>query len=138
MENTNKATYCDTSSGVICAPGQQYYGRGPIQLTWNYHYKAAGDALGFDGINNPGIVASNAVISFKTAIWFWMTQSSPTCHSAMVNGYGFGATINAINGRFECGTNSSNPPVQQQQQRIQLYRSYCSTLGVNPGPNLNC
>ena len=136
MEETNKATYCDTSLGVPCAPGQQYYSRGPIQLTWNYNYKVVGDAIGFDGINNPGIVASNAVISFKTAIWFWMTRSSPTCHNAMVNGNGFGATIRAINGGLECGSNPSNPA--GQQHRIQLYNSYCSTLGVSPGPNLTC
>ena len=49
MEEVIKGTYCDTSSCVPCAPGQQYYGRGPIQLSWNYNYKAAGDAIGFDG-----------------------------------------------------------------------------------------
>ena len=136
MEEINKSTYCDTSSGVSCASGQQYYGRGPIQLSWNYNYKAAGDAIGFDGINNPGIVASDPTISFKTAVWFWMTSSSPTCHNAMVNGNGFGATINAINGGLECGSNPSN--LAGQQHRIQLYQSYCGTLGVDPGSNLSC
>ena len=136
VEEINKSTYCDTSSGVSCASGQQYYGRGPIQLSWNYNYKAAGDAIGFDGINNPGIVASDPTISFKTAVWFWMTSSSPTCHNAMVNGNGFGATINAINGGLECGSNPSN--LAGQQDRIQLYQSFCGTLGVDPGSNLTC
>ena len=136
VEEINKSTYCDTSSGVSCASGQQYYGRGPLQLSWNYNYKAAGDAIGFDGINNPGIVASDPTISFETAVWFWMTSSSPTCHNAMVNGNGFGATINAINGGLECGSNPSN--LAGQQDRIQLYQSFCGTLGVDPGSNLTC
>ena len=136
VEEINKATYCDTTFGIPCASGQQYYGRGPIQLSWNYNYKAAGDAIGFDGINNPGIVASDPSISFKTAVWAWMTGGSPTCHSAMVNGIGFGATIQAINGGLECGSNPSNPAAQQN--RIQLYQSFCGTLGVDPGSNLSC
>jgi chitinase len=70
VEEIDKDTYCDTSTGVACADGQQYYGRGPLQLTWNYNYQPAGVAIGFDGINNPGIVASDPVTSFKTAVWF--------------------------------------------------------------------
>ena len=136
VEEVIKDTYCDTSSGVPCASGQQYYGRGPIQLSWNYNYKAAGDAIGFDGINNPGIVASDPAISFKTAVWAWMNGGSPTCHNAMVNGIGFGATIQAINGGLECGSNPSNPT--GQQSRIAFYKSFCSTLGVDPGSNLSC
>ena len=138
MEETNKATYCDTSSGVPCAPGQQYYGRGPIQLTWNYNYKVAGDAIGFDGINNPGIVASDPAISFKTADWFWMTQGSPTSHETMVNGTGFAATIKAIDGGLECGSNPSNPAARES--RIDLYISHCFALGmgIQAPVNLSC
>lgn len=126
-----KDTYCD-SALAPCAAGQQYYGRGPIQLSWNYNYQAAGKALGFDGINNPDIVASNATLSFETAVWYWMTH---TCHDAMVNGKGFGATINAINGGLECGPEANQA---QQQNRINLYKSFCSIFGVDPGGNLTC
>jgi chitinase len=136
VEEIDKATYCNTSSGVPCVAGKQYYGRGPIQLSWNYNYKAAGDAIGFDGINNPEIVATNPTTSFKTAVWAWMTGGSPTCHSAMVNGPGFGATIQAINGGLECGSNPSNP--SGRQSCIDFYKSFCTTLGVDPGSNLSC
>ncbi|KAH9326680.1 hypothetical protein KI387_006858, partial [Taxus chinensis] len=73
--------YCN-SQQAPCASGKQYYGRGPIQLSWNYNYIAAGKAIGFDGLNDPDIVARDNTISFKTAIWFWMTAQSPkpSCH----------------------------------------------------------
>jgi predicted chitinase len=110
-----------------CPPGNHYYGRGPLQLTWNYNYKAAGDYIGFDGINHPAIVAHDATISFKTAIWFWMTQPSAgeSCHDAMVNGEGFGATTRNINGDIECGNDLQN-------DRIKLYHAYCTDLGIAP------
>lgn len=33
-----------------------YYGRGYVQLTWDYNYKKVGDKYGIDAINNPDIV----------------------------------------------------------------------------------
>ncbi|MCO5554569.1 hypothetical protein L7F22_008099 [Adiantum nelumboides] len=135
VEEIDKSTYCEVSAQWSCNADKQYYGRGPLQLTYNYNYGAAGQALGFDGINNPDIVAQDPKISFETALWFWMTQRSPTCHDAMVNGQGFGATINAINGGIECGSGANQA---QQQARINLYTSFCSLLGVDPGDNLTC
>jgi hypothetical protein len=51
----------------------------------SYNYIQAGAALGFDGLNNPELVASDPVLSFKTAIWFWMTPQAPkpSCHDVM-------------------------------------------------------
>lgn len=42
-QNTaNYPTYCDWSRSYGCPAGQAaYYGRGPIQLSWNFNYKAA-------------------------------------------------------------------------------------------------
>ncbi|KAM4125983.1 hypothetical protein ACB094_01G353700 [Castanea mollissima] len=53
--------------------GDQYYGQGLIQLTYNYNYDLAGKAIGVNLLNNLDLVATNTIISFKTAIWFWMT-----------------------------------------------------------------
>src|SRR6218665_979870 len=50
-ENWDK--YCRDDARLGCAPGRQYYGRGPIQLSWNYQYKAAGDFLGIDLWSDP-------------------------------------------------------------------------------------
>ncbi|XP_062114622.1 mulatexin-like [Humulus lupulus] len=74
VNRTTTENYYCTSSQWSCASGKYYYSRGPIQLTHNYNYGLAGDALGIDLINNPDLVATDPIVSFQTAIWFWMTQ----------------------------------------------------------------
>ncbi|KAL3635059.1 Endochitinase ep3 [Castilleja foliolosa] len=133
IEEINGASgdYCDeTNTQYPCNPNQRYFGRGPIQLSWNFNYGPAGNSIGFDGLNNPGIVATDRVISFRTALWFWMNN----CHNAIVSGQGFGATIRAINGRLEC--DGANP--NTVSARVQYYTDYCNQLGVSPGNNLRC
>ncbi|WP_269745428.1 chitinase [Paenibacillus sp. P22] len=119
------------------APGKQYYGRGPLQLSWNYNYGAAGIALGLPLLNNPDLVAQDASVAWKTALWFWNTQTGAgtmTGHNAMVNSKGFGETIRTINGALEC--NGRNP--MQVQSRTVQYKRIASILGVTPGDNLGC
>ncbi|KAJ7565361.1 hypothetical protein O6H91_02G057300 [Diphasiastrum complanatum] len=143
------APYCSPSVEWPCASGKKYYGRGPMQLSWNYNYGQAGVALGFDDINNPDLVASDAMISFKTAIWFWMTPQAPkpSCHAVIIDEWkptttdiaakrtpGFGVTTNIINGGLECGR-GSDPRVLD---RVGYFERYCAILGVHPGKNLDC
>ncbi|XP_076959104.1 endochitinase EP3-like [Bidens hawaiensis] len=129
IEETNPPqNYCDNSKTQYpCTPGKSYYGRGPLQLSWNYNYGAAGNSIGFDGLNNPETVATDPVISFRTALWFWMNS----VHSVI--GQGFGATIRAINGN-EC--NGGSP--DKVSARVQYYTQYCNQFGVAPGDNLQC
>ncbi|GGL35286.1 glycoside hydrolase family 19 protein [Planomonospora parontospora] len=138
-QNTaNYSHYCDRSQPYGCPAGQSaYYGRGPVQLSWNFNYKAAGDALGVNLLANPNLVQTDAAIAWKTALWYWNTQSGPgtmTPHNAMVNGRGFGETIRSINGSLECG--GRNPA--QVQSRINSYQRFAQILGVTPGGNLSC
>jgi predicted chitinase len=138
-QNTaNYPTYCDWSQWYGCPAGQSaYYGRGPIQLSWNFNYKAAGDALGIDLLNNPWLVQNDAAVAWKTGLWYWNTQSGPgtmTPHNAMVNGAGFGQTIRSINGSLEC--DGRNPA--QVQSRVDAYQRFISILGTTPGANLYC
>ncbi|WP_328894879.1 glycoside hydrolase family 19 protein [Streptomyces sp. NBC_00236] len=138
-QNTaNYPHYCDTSQSYGCPAGQAaYYGRGPIQLSWNFNYKAAGDALGIDLLGNPYLVEQNASVAWKTGLWYWNTQNGPgtmTAHNAMVNGAGFGETIRSINGSLEC--NGGNPA--QVQSRIDKYRAFVQILGTTAGANLSC
>ncbi|MCX5609748.1 MULTISPECIES: glycoside hydrolase family 19 protein [unclassified Streptomyces] len=138
-QNTaNYPHYCDASQPYGCPAGQAaYYGRGPIQLSWNFNYKAAGDALGINLLGNPYLVEQDPAIAMKTALWYWNTQNGPgtmTAHAAMVNGAGFGETIRSINGSLEC--NGGNPA--QVQSRISKYQSFTQLLGVTPGNNLSC
>ncbi|AOR36478.1 chitinase [Streptomyces fodineus] len=138
-QNTaNYPTYCDRSQPYGCPAGQAaYYGRGPLQLSWNFNYKAAGDALGIDLLNNPWQVENNAAIAWKTGLWYWNTQSGPgsmTPHNAMVDNAGFGQTIRSINGSLEC--DGKNPA--QVQSRVDAYQRFTQILGVSPGSNLYC
>ena len=139
-EEINKSVMCDTSwgpPGCSCAPGKWYYGRGPIQLSWNGNYCAAGNALGVDLKNNPDLVAQDATISWRTGFWFWMTQTGAgtmTAHNAIANGAGFGETIRTINGALEC--NGRNPA--QVQSRVNAYLNFTSKLGVSAGNNTGC
>ncbi|MFV2175856.1 glycoside hydrolase family 19 protein [Actinomadura sp. LOL_016] len=138
-QNTgNYPHYCDASQPYGCPAGQAaYYGRGPIQLSWNFNYKAAGDALGIDLLHNPWLVEQDAAVAWKSALWYWMTQSGPgtmTGHNAMVNGHGFGETIRSINGGLEC--DGGNPG--QVQSRVNGYTRFTQLLGVPTGGNLTC
>ncbi|MBT2368718.1 chitinase [Streptomyces sp. ISL-10] len=138
-QNTaNYPHYCDWSRPYGCPAGQAaYYGRGPIQLSWNFNYKAAGDALGIDLLNNPWRVEREAAVAWKTGLWYWNTQTGPgtmTGHNAMVNQAGFGQTIRSINGSLEC--DGKNPA--QVQSRVSKYQQFAQILGVPTGGNLYC
>nr|XP_017235514.1 PREDICTED: basic endochitinase-like [Daucus carota subsp. sativus] len=147
-ERNNPGTFC-TSPDWPCASGKEYYGRGPIQLTHNYNYGQAGKAIGADLINNPDLVATDAVISFKTAIWFWMTPQSnkPSSHDVITGKWspsaddnaanrvpGFGVITNIINGGLECNKGTDS----RVEDRIGFYKRYCDILGVGYGNNLDC
>ncbi|TDC27464.1 chitinase [Streptomyces sp. 8K308] len=138
-QNTaNYPHYCDWSQPYGCPAGQAaYYGRGPIQLSWNFNYKAAGDALGIDLLGNPWLVQNDSAIAWRTALWFWNTQSGAgtmSGHQAIVSGAGFGESIRSINGSIEC--DGGNPA--QVQSRVTTFQNFSQVLGTTPGGNLYC
>ncbi|MCO5967855.1 chitinase [Actinoallomurus soli] len=138
-QNTaNYGHYCDRTRPYGCPAGASaYYGRGPLQLSWNFNYKAAGDALHLDLLHDPYRVERDAAVAWRTGLWFWNTQrgaGTMTPHEAMVNDRGFGATIRAVNGDLEC--DGKNP--DQRQNRIDLYKRFAGILGVSAGRNLSC
>ncbi|XP_030440058.2 endochitinase EP3-like [Syzygium oleosum] len=125
-----RKTYCDRSvTRYPCKPGKKYFGRGPLQITWNYNYGPAGESLGFNGLNSPETVANNPVMAFKTALWFWRTNNL----QSKLSGQGFGATIRAINGGECSGANRG-----AARARVTYYTNYCRQFGVAPGRNLYC
>ncbi|KAF8006199.1 hypothetical protein BT93_K0487 [Corymbia citriodora subsp. variegata] len=121
-------TYCN-SRQYPCKPGKKYFGRGPLQISWNYNYGPAGESLGFDGLNSPETVANDPVIAFKAALWFWTTNNL----QSKLLGQGFGATIKAINSKECIGENPGAP-----QARVTYYTNYCGQFGVAHGSNLYC
>ena len=149
QEQGNPGSYCVASQQWPCAPGKKYYGRGPMQISYNYNYGPAGNAIGVNLLSNPDLVASDPTISFKTAVWFWMTPQSPkpSCHNVMTGNWqpsaadraagrvaGYGVVTNIINGGLECGHGQD----ARVADRIGFYKRYCDILGVGYGDNLDC
>ncbi|PHT91061.1 Acidic endochitinase Q [Capsicum annuum] len=141
--------YCFVREGNQMGSG--FYGRGPIQLTGQSNYERAGRGIGVgqDLVNNPDKVATDPVISFKTAIWFWMTaqDNKPSCHNVIIGRWtpspadtsanrkpGYGVITNIINGGVECGKGRKD----EVENRIGFYKRYCGMLNVPTGDNLDC
>ncbi|CAD6250393.1 unnamed protein product [Miscanthus lutarioriparius] len=123
--------YCDPNNTQWpCQAGKGYYGRGPLQISWNYNYGPAGQSIGFDGLGDPDAVARSAVVAFRSALWYWMNN----VHGVVVSGQGFGATIRAINGALECDGKNPN----SVNNRVAYYKQFCQDFGVDPGSNLTC
>ncbi|KAG7639588.1 Endochitinase [Arabidopsis thaliana] len=126
-EEIARGRYCSPSTTYPCQPGKNYYGRGPIQITWNYNYGAAGKFLGLPLLKDPDMVARSPTVAFQCAMWFWNKNVRP------VLSQGFGATTRRINGG-EC--NGGRPAAVQS--RVNHYLDFCKKLGVTPGINLSC
>jgi predicted chitinase len=114
-----------------------FHGRGAIQLTGQSNYQAAGSYLQKDLVANPGLVSTDSVINWQTALWFWVVHSNPgtagvqNCHQA-ISGGDFAQTTRIINGGIEC------PGSQSAITRADYYKNNCSKLGVSPGSSLVC
>ncbi len=133
--------YCNPREAGGCAAGRQYYGRGPIQLSWNFQYRAAGQAIGVDLWAEPDLVASDPKIAWQTAVWYWMTQPGPgrmTAHEANIGGFGFGETTRSINGALECDKPGDADVQRKLARRIAFYRAAAALFEVDPGDRLAC
>ena len=118
-------------------------GAGAIQISYNYNYGLASEAIFNDKnvlLNEPGLVATTSELAWRTAIWFWMTPQppKPSCHEVMVgdplsfDGDLFGETVNIINGGVECGKGMND----QIENRIGFYKYFASLLDVRVPDNL--
>lgn len=147
--NSNSAgTYSQSSSEYPPNPNVGYYGRGPIQLSWNYNYGQFSKFIYNDKnilLNYPDSIKENGVLAFKSAIWFWMMPQcpKPSCHQIMHDQWkndssysssrmyfkGFAHTNNIINGGLECRKTSTNAFTQKVTLRSDLYKFYLGILG---------
>jgi hypothetical protein len=105
------AAYCDASRAppdFPCSLGvtdvnAMYYGRGALQLSWNYNYEAYGKWANRSILGSADSIATNVSHLFASGIWFWMHAGQTTCHDAMKGSQpDFGRTVSVINGGFEC------------------------------------
>lgn len=122
--------------GSYRSPGDNpklfYYGRGYIQLTWSYNYRAASFYLFNDDrlVQNPDQVAYDDSIAWKTAYWFW--KANVHSSSEIQKGH-FGASTKAINGG-EC-----NPCHLACPTRFDYYGRVLKAWGINEVPsNIGC
>jgi chitodextrinase len=129
-----------------CAAGQGYFGRGAKQLSYHFNYGAFSEVM-YDGdatvlLNNPGLVA-DSWLNLASAIWFFLTPQAPK--PAMLHvidrtwtpsqreidagiGYGFGTTINVINGGIECG--EQNKDKGQPVNRIRYWEGLAAHYNI--------
>ena len=129
-----------------CADGQGYFGRGAKQLSYHFNYGAFSEVM-FNGdatvlLNNPGLVA-DSWLNLASAIWFFLTPQAPK--PAMLHvidrtwipsqkelaagiGYGFGTTINVINGGIECG--EQNRTKGQPVNRIRYWEGLSNYYNI--------
>jgi len=150
--STNGAgAYSQASAEYPPNPAVGYYGRGPIQLSWNYNYGQFSKFLYNDKnilLNSPDDVQNDGVLSFKSAIWFWMMPQcpKPSCHQAMHNLWipetgaytsgkmykkGFAHTNNIINGGLECRSTTTSTFAQKVILRSDLYKYYLGVMGLS-------
>ena len=149
-ENNTSLPYISENDTYPAVAGKKYYGRGPLQISYNGNYGYASDCIFGDKkilLNNPEQVETDAVTAFKTAIYFWMTPQTarPSAHDVMIGKWqpnaadkaanrvpGFGMTINIINGEIECNKGEN---IFSMNDRIGFYQHFLKSFGVD---DTNC
>lgn len=151
-ENDTTNAYISDNDEYPPVKGQKYYGRGPIQLSYNGNYGYASMCILGDKnilLKNPSLIQNDPVVAFETAIYFWMTPITfkPSAHDVMTGKWqpnaadkaanrvpGFGMTINIVNGQIECGKGDN---MSAMNDRIGFYKHFLQMLGVSD-PNCAC
>jgi len=144
-------SYLSDNDTYPATPGKKYYGRGPLQLSYNGNYGKASDFIFGNKkvlLNNPELIETNAVVAFKTAIWFWMTPETykPSAHDVMIGKWqpnasdkalgrtpGFGMTVLIINGQVECNKGEN----RFLTDRIEFYQHFLKLMSISD-PNCAC
>ena len=130
-----------------CAKGEdEYYGRGALQLSWNYNYGPFSKAMFGDPmilLNNPDWVATTW-LNFAAAMWYFVIPQPPkpsmlevldgswkpnTKQESRKHSPGFGLTTAIINGACECGSNPHE--ANAQNERAEHYKKFAKKLGYD-------
>ncbi|RJG40038.1 chitin-binding protein [Motilimonas pumila] len=137
-----------------CAPGKSYFGRGAKQLSWNYNYGQFSQAM-FGDINvlleKPELVA-DTWLNLASAVFFFVTPQPPKPSMLhVIDGTwqpnaadkaanllpGLGATIQIINGAYECGKGGAED--YRAANRIKYYKIFAEELNLDiTGEPLSC
>ena len=145
-ESNTSLPYIADNDTYPAFAGKKYYGRGPIQLSYNGNYGYASDCIFGNKkvlLNNPELVETDPVVAFKTALYFWMTPQTfkPSAHDVITGKWhpnaadkaagrtpGFGMVINIINGEVECGKGEK---VYSMNDRAGFYQYFLKQLGIS-------
>ena len=153
--STSINSYCDSSKtpattpdGCTCSaqsedasqPGyvqanKLFFGRGAIQLSWNYNYIDASTALTGSAstfCDAPDVVATNEAYAWGVGLYFWMQNTGSngkTCHTSVLTDKDFGGTLSVINGGLECPAVSSH--VESVYLRLNQYCRAATALSVD-------
>ena len=128
----------------------QYYGRGPLQLSYNFNYGMFSNVFQestYDAkmyfLEHPEEVTEDSYTAFSAALWFYMTPQSPkpSMHDVMSGLFepndvdtaqgiqgGFGSTINILNGGIECGFGYE---ITKAANRGSHYTEFLNYFGLN-------
>jgi hypothetical protein len=114
-----------------------FFGRGAIQLSWNYNYIGASIALTGSPdtfCENPDLVATEGKYAWGAGLFFWMEHSKEgtTCHTESLMNMDFGGTLNNINGGLECPAHGG---WHEEAVKMRLNR-YCRASKALGLPNL--
>ena len=139
-----EACHCGDGAGAAdrgqlegyVAASHLYFGRGAIQLSWNYNYIGASVALTGSPdtfCDNPDVVATEGRYAWGAGIYFWMehTKELTTSHMETMK-QDFGGSLNNINGGLECPAHGGWH-VDAVKARLNRYCRAANALGL---PNL--
>ncbi|KAL3078967.1 hypothetical protein niasHS_014749 [Heterodera schachtii] len=138
-----------------------YFGRGPLQLSWNYNYGQFRHFLRTEGVEvdllqqpNQLLTRLDPPLAMLSALWFYNTPQppKPSMHEWVPSkrnrrigyeGSVFGPTNLVINN--ECDGEEENvhnffPGPGGENRRIKAFKWFCAKLGVTTGPEetLSC
>ncbi|KAI1713687.1 chitinase class I domain-containing protein [Ditylenchus destructor] len=149
-----------TSVGNSTSNGSRYtgcyFGRGPLQLSWNYNYGQFQQFLRTQGIDvdlldepNQLITKPDLPLAMLSALWFYMTPQppKPSMHDIIMgnwnpgeknrragyNGSVFGPTSLVINRECTGEDKSSIIGGAGENRRIKAFKWFCDKLGVEAG-----
>lgn len=125
-EGADRTTnYCDNGG---CGD-HHYYGRGPIMLSWNYNYAAADSALDQHGtlLNDPDRLIKEPLLTWQTALWFWMQAGATSAHAAIVDQHaGIGGAIRSLDSA-ECQGDRATTTLAE---RLRIYNDFARDYGL--------
>ena len=138
-----QANYTDPTKPS--APGVCYYGRGSMQLSWNYNYAAyaanSGNGIALNVFNNPDLIVTDLL--WDSGAWFWSNLSQSLTPGGSRPGAYFGLgdpstyntadpmgkAINVVNGALEC----ASPGNTNAQDRINRFVAWLPLVAKAAG-----